>query len=226
LNELILLEINLAALNTLNMEIERNKEQTKQSSLLSSNNKIEAKIWVNKDTLSHNTRCMVCNSNCHENCSLTETKEKGSDIFKSCLAFSGNNCKCGHHYTYHVHLKSIWVEKSLSIQIPYNKKVEPKDEQKILEFLQSEKTSITKQIAGKEEEIGKQILKLKEICNKFNFQRELNLAVKILVKSKCNKTDVEQIAIDEAIKSLKRLLVTLFKTTQEELNDLDQEYAE
>jgi GTP-binding protein EngB required for normal cell division len=66
------------------------------------------------DTPYHNTLCAHsgCNHNCHENCSLPMTLERGHDIFKGCAAMdeSGLKCRiCGHSYKDHYHVRAKYV---------------------------------------------------------------------------------------------------------------------
>jgi len=60
----------------------------------------------------HNTICAECNSNCHIRCGLTETMEKGHNIFRDCTAMGGSDvCRvCGHSYREHYHWRSKFEE--------------------------------------------------------------------------------------------------------------------
>jgi len=142
-----------------------------------------------KPTSSHNTICTICDSNCHVGCGLSETTVKGSDIFRGCSAMSGENCReCTHHYTTHVHLRTMWVKVENEIDVldkEQNELVEraSKDiaaKEQLLNSLKISVDSCEKQITNKRVEIRRLINQMKSICSEFNYAKEIDLSITLV----------------------------------------------
>jgi hypothetical protein len=216
MNQIVIYESKLAGLQIMSNEIDNRQQklQLPNCDTALTLQDLKSKIMVNLDTPHHNTRCLVCFANCHEQCYLKETKEKGADIFKSCAAFiaTGNNCKCGHHYTYHVHMRGLWKEKILSVELKTSKK---QDTEELIKTLQVEKTKLGKEKCETEKEISNQMQELKKICSKFNFERELFLSVQLLKMGQAYKSDNEKPAVEQTIKTLKNMLKSIFNVLEQ-----------
>lgn len=173
----------------------------------------------------YNTRCVVCNGNCHINCGIEETKEQGSENFKNCWIFSNqSNCKaCGHDFTHHVHLRSISVEEEVEenvisedIMEEINSTVDKSERIKMLvKGLDETRLKIENDIKEKSNDIKTIIGKLEKICSRFNFQREIDLVIEIL-KEKVAKGYQDKMFADKMIKKLRTFQKLIFEKKEEE----------
>ncbi|ETO08634.1 hypothetical protein RFI_28758, partial [Reticulomyxa filosa] len=93
------------------------------------------------------------NTICHESCGLNETTVKGSDIFKDCVAMSGDHCKA-------------------------STDIDSKNQ--LLQSLNATVDNYENEIANKQTEIKDLITQMKDICSDFNYAKEIDLAHPLL----------------------------------------------
>lgn len=173
-----------------------------------------------KETNYHNTICETCSSNCHENCGLSETTAKGSDVFKGCAAMSGDYCNhCKHHYSSHVHLRKLWVKESETTDV-----IDPAIAKLISENsnAKAQKELMIKGFNKKLEQIDQNIndfrknleettKKVKELCSDFNYEKELELSFEILKSKKETVQEKEKESLNQLIQMFKHMLNYIFK---------------
>jgi DNA repair exonuclease SbcCD ATPase subunit len=139
--------------------------------------KVKKTILV--DAAYHSTICRNCTHICHDNCGLTEIAEEGSNQFRNCYFFTGDNCricknKCS--YTMHYHAKKAIkeVEESLSevhedIKRKYDSAVQGTQQaQQKLGSVQSSKQSVENAINAEIKRLEQASKNIMVNCSGFN----------------------------------------------------------
>ncbi|KAF2073583.1 hypothetical protein CYY_005100 [Polysphondylium violaceum] len=137
----------------------------------------------------HSTICSTCNHVCHDHCGLTETTEKGANIFIGCYCMGGTqNCqicesKCS--FTVHYHDKKTMkdvtttVEEELKdLKDKYMKSINDAHIANNHINSLSDAKKITDAALNKmTQEIVDSCKKLKKLCSGFNLVDELNITL-------------------------------------------------
>jgi hypothetical protein len=193
---------------------------------------ITEKILV--DAPYHSTICENCNYVCHDNCSLQEISELGSNQFKNCAAFSGDYCKdCPGKclYTRHYHAKKTvktiekTVEKMLQdIKAKFdsaNNKVS--DAKSQLKVISSSRDDVNKKI---EVEISRLDNSCKEImthCTGFNLAAELNNTMQQLTVERSMMSNLAAMATaDKFINTIKQIIDGLTEKSKIAINNYNK----
>jgi energy-coupling factor transporter ATP-binding protein EcfA2 len=223
---------------TIVTEIQRLKETKLNTKILfeSLQKEKQEHRWKCIETSYHNTVCLSCKLPCHEDCGLNEIKIRGCELYKNCWAFSGNNIcnRCNHEYTSHYHAKEKYIEEIITVKTLEDadaKKINAMEDvetakQEFINKLEKEKEKHEEEIKRHRKEVMQHAWKLKEICSKFDYIREVTASVTILeeqiaandkkIASLIDKKDAESQnfledshkeneASNEALKGLKKL---------------------
>jgi hypothetical protein len=159
------------------------------------------------------TICSTCTKVCHDNCGLEKINEAGSNQFKNCYAFCGNdNCReCSHSFVVHYHANKTVkaITKTLEdvlqdIKDKYDAAVRDTNSAR------ASFSNFTAAKAGVEKAIDDEIVNLRTSCQKimsivkgFNLANELYITVQQLKYNfaRCNN----QKAIERANKTIEAI---------------------
>jgi len=127
--------------------------------------------------------------NCHVQCGLNETVNRGDQIFKQCSAFSNGNCACScESIQDHVHVRYIYEEveeKSSVIDKEVEEKMKDakstKEKTEILaNDLRDKLNSIDAEIEESKKALVEKFQEMKSICKGYNFMEEIASAIRLI----------------------------------------------
>ena len=139
----------------------------------------------------HSTICSSCNTVCHDHCGLSEISNHGDNAFRSCAAFSGDNCHAGScrcSYTRHYHGRKTMrtttktLETVLSdIKAKYDQAVSGKaSAASMLTTLASSRANVEQSLRALGQRLLKECEEIRGICSGFNIVDELYVQLDVM----------------------------------------------
>ena len=173
------------------------------------------------DTNYHSTLCLAgCSINCHEHCGLDETIVQGDPYFRGCYAMCGDYCQfCKHHYTYHVHLRKLWTDVKKpkpaiidpTVWAEINKNTDEQTKKNQIKNVLDQKIKIIQQnLESLKVNLSQTMQNVRTLCSQFNYEKELELSMNILLERKESMRDKDTSTMDKLITMFSKLLEVIF----------------
>jgi hypothetical protein len=203
------------------IKLDRVAELMKKSETEKEKNKdyVENKMVARQklvDAPFYSTICGNCSIVCHNRCG--EIKADGTNRFRNCAAFSGDNCmrckdRCSYHHHYHA-MKTFKIEQvQLStvleeMKLKYEEAIKETDEAKQqLSANESTKKSLQHAVDQQITKLNNTAVEIMKYCSGFNFVNELHVTVAELELKRNMITNSGAMALaDQFIRTIKSII--------------------